>query len=222
MFRKINSFKLKILFFVSFIFATNNLLAQKAYLGVGLGNAFFQKYENNDGTTISNFSKQPKKPFVEVGILFNTKSDYLKIDAGLTYSNYEMNTSFKSGNIDIPIFYDLSYFAVKTGLDFRLFTYEKVIFKTFLHVSYDFLTSGTSKFNNVVNDLYRDKTLSRVFARYHLGINLNYPVTNFIDIYGKYNFANSIGRVRSDSNSGESYFFKTNSFSFGLLFKFDY
>jgi hypothetical protein len=196
--------------------------AQKFYIETGLSNAYFKDYINNLGenTLDLNYSK-PEKPFLDIGYRLNIYKEILEWDIGTNYSTYQIKTAFSSGNIKIPTQYDLNYVSLKTGLNVTLIKWRKIKLQIHSHYSYDWLTFGTNSYQNRVVDIYKEKTLDRTLFRYHRGAIIQYEISKKISTYINYNVAESFKEKNKDSNNGEEYVFKTQSVSFGLLYKIE-
>lgn len=208
---------------IMFFFVFNqNANSQKFFLETGLSTAYFKDYTNNLGTNTLdlNYSK-PKKPFVEAGFRFNIYNERIEWDLAANYSTYQINTAFASGNIKIPMEYELNYAAVKTGVNLTVIDWKKIKLQLHSHFSYDWLTYGTNTYNNQVVNIYKERTLDRTLLRYHRGAAIQYEISNSIATYLNYNLADSFKEKNKDSNNGENYVLRTNSASIGLLFRID-
>jgi len=228
---------MKHIFLAIAFFLTSNLVkAQRVYIETGFENAYFKDYVNNLGenTLDLNYSKS-QQIFIETGVKFdlNLNRDRLwdqnlnlfrfrtKIDAGFSYNNYKINTGFYSGNVSIPLTYNLTYVGLKTGVNFSIINHRE--FKLYIHghLSYDILVSGSSEYGNVVNNIYKDRSLDRTLLRYHRGLNAEYLISENTSIYIKYNVADSFIEKNRDTNIEEEYSLHTNAFSLGLLFEIE-
>ena len=221
-------FKNIILLFSVLVVCTGN--AQKFYLETGFSSAYFKDYRNNLGKNTLDLSySKSKSPFFEAGYkqyIFTERSqntvdfliDKLEFDVGINYSTYKINTGFISQNTSTPVTYDLSYIALKSGLNLSVIDWERLTLQLHFHFSYDWLTKGSYNYENKVVDIFKDKTLDRTLFRYHRGANLQYAISDQISIYLNYNMASSFRERSKDSSSGESYIFRTNSSSIGLIF----
>ncbi|MGJ8744577.1 hypothetical protein [Polaribacter sp.] len=205
-----------LLFLIMLVSAVN---AQQVYVETGLGSAFFEDYVNNKGAnTLDESYTQPNTPFFEAGFKFDLYKKRIKLDVGTGYNTYKINTAFSSGNIKIPTSYDLSYVALKLGINLSLIKWKKLQLQVHSHISHDWLTAGTNRYNNVVFDLYKERTLDRTLLRFHRGLSIEYSISKRISTYLNYNIGNSLQEKNEDSQDGESYSFKTKSLSVGLLF----
>ncbi|PQJ73283.1 hypothetical protein [Polaribacter butkevichii] len=223
-----------VIFFFIFWININN--AQQIYIESGFENAYFKDYVNNLGenTLDLNYPKS-QQVFIETGIRFdlNFRSDRLwdkkwnffrfrtKIDAGFSYNNYKINTGFYGGNVSIPLTYNLTYVGLKTGVNFSIINHREYKLYIHGHLSYDMLVSGSSEYKDVVNDIYRDRSLDRTLLRYHRGINAEYLISDITSIYIKYNIADSFKEKNKDTKIKEEYSLHTHAFSFGLLFNIE-
>ena len=199
---------------------TNLTNAQQMYIGSGFGTATFNEYVNSSGeNTLDNsgYSK-PQEISFETGFLFKSYEERIKYDIGLTYSKYKINTSFYSGNIRIPTTYNLSYFSLKAGVSFDLLRWERLKLKLHPYLTYDWLTYGTNAYRNVLLDIYKEKTLDRTLLSYHIGLGLEYRISDKISTYANYNFANNIIEENKDSTAGEKYKLDRRAITIGLLF----
>ena len=199
---------------------TNLTNAQQMYIGSGFGTATFNEYVNSSGeNTLDNsgYSK-PQEISFETGFLFKSYEERIKYDIGLTYSKYKINTSFYSGNIRIPTTYNLSYFSLKAGVSFDLLRWERLKLKLHPYLTYDWLTYGTNAYRNVLLDIYKEKTLDRTLLSYHIGLGLEYRISDKISTYANYNFANNIIEENKDSTEGEKYKLDRRAITIGLLF----
>ena len=178
MFNLKSSFLLPILFIV---FIGN---AQQVYVETGLGSAFFEDYVNNLGeNTLDESYSRPKTPFFEAGFRFNVYKKRIKFDIGTNYSTYKINTAFLRGNVREPLFYDLSYLSLKAGFNFSVIKWKKLRLQLHTHLSHDWLTAGTSKYNNVFNDLVKDETFDKTLIRIHFGLGTEYVISDNISAY---------------------------------------
>lgn len=193
--------------------------AQQIYIETGLENAYFKDYVNNLGENTLDLSYcKPQTFFLEGGIKFNVYNDRLKWDIGASYNPYKINTGFYIRNESIPLTYDLTYIALKTGCNFAIINEPFFKLQVHAHLSYDWLTSGFSSYNDVVNDLVADNTFDTTLLRYHRGISAEYFISDSVSTYIKYNVADSFREKNQDSNIEEIYTYHTNAFSIGLLF----
>ncbi|MCL7763496.1 hypothetical protein MPF19_08735 [Polaribacter sp. Z014] len=210
--------------------------AQRVYIESGFENAYFKDYVNNLGENTLDLSyPKSQQVFIETGVKFdlNLKRDRLwdqnlnlfrfrtKIDVGFSYNNYKINTGFYGGKVSIPLTYNLTYVGVKTGVNFSILNHRE--FKLYIHghLSYDLLVSGSSEYKNVVNNIYKDRSLDRTLLRYHRGLNAEYFISDITSIYIKYNVADSFKEKNKDTNIEEEYSLHTNAFSVGLLFNIE-
>lgn len=218
MFRRIFRNSMIVLFFLTL----QTGYAQKFYLETGLSTAYFKDYTNDQGNNTLDLSySNPEKPFLEAGFRFNIYKEKIEWDLGVNYSTYQINTAFSSGNIKIPIQYDLNYASIKTGLNATLINWKKIKLQIHSHFSYDRLNYGTLSYENKLVDVYKEKTLDRSLLRYHRGGIIQYEISKQISTYLNYNIADSFKETNKDTNNGENYVFKTNSVSIGLLFKIE-
>ena len=95
---------------------------------------------------------------------------------------------------------------------------KKLRLQLHTHLSHDWLTAGTSKYNNVFNDLVKDETFDKTLIRIHFGLGTEYIISDNISAYLSYNYGRSIKEHYRDSENEESYAFTTKSLSIGLLF----
>lgn len=200
---------------------TSLTYAQQIYIGSGFSTATFNEYVNSSGkNTLDNsgYSK-PQKPLTEGGFLFNLYKQKVKFDIGLHYSKYKINTSFYAGNIKIPTTYNLSYFGLKGGFNVALIRLKRLKLKLHSHYTYDWLTYGTNTYRNVFLDIYKEKTLDRTLLNFHIGLGLEYRISNKIAAYLNYNIAKSFKEENQDSTEGEKYELDRRAITIGLLFK---
>ena len=200
-------------------FPTDSLNTNQIYLQTGFNSAFFNDYVNNLGAnTLDETYSKPKTPFFEGGYKLNLYKNNVRLNIGANYSTYKVNTAFLSGNIKIPLSYDLSYFALKIGFDATLIKWRKLSTKIQLHLSNDWLTAGTSSYNNIVFDLHKEKTLDPTLLRYHTGISFEYEVSKKMSAYLNYNIGTGLqSTIKDSNNNGEKYSFGTTSLSVGLI-----
>ena len=194
--------------------------AQQMYIGSGFGTATFDDYVTSSGeNTLDNsgYSKPLELSF-EGGFLFNLYKQKVKFDIGLHYSKYKINTSFYSGNIRIPTTYNLSYFGLKGGLNVTLLRWERLKLNLHPYFTYDWLTYGTNAYRNVLLDIYKEKTLDRTLLSFHIGLGLEYRISDKISTYVNYNIAKSITEENEDSTVGEKYSLDRRAITIGLLF----
>jgi len=195
--------------------------AQQMYIGSGFGTATFDEYATSSGeNTLDNsgYSKPPELSF-EGGFLFTSFEKRVKFDIGLHYSKYKINTSFYSGNTRIPTTYNLSYFGLKGGFNITLFRWERLKLHLNPYFTYDWLSYGTNAYRNVILDLYNEKTLDRTLLSYHIGLGLEYRISDKISSYVNYNIAKNFVEENKDSTVGEKYSLDRRAITIGLLFK---
>lgn len=193
--------------------------AQQMYVGMGLGSARFEEYENSAGENTLNDSgyKNPEQPFIEGGLRLNI-TERLKLDVGLQYYKYKINTAFSSGNTSVPTTYNLSYLGFKTGFTFDLFRWNELSFQTQLHVSRDLLLSGTNRYQNISVDLYKEKTLDRGLWNFYTGVGVAYEISDELSGYLNYTLRKSLKEQNQDSTEGETYSLAANTMTIGLIF----
>lgn len=202
-----------------FVLIISKINAQQIYIETGLENAYFKNYINNLGenTLDLNYSK-PLAFFLEGGVKFNVYNDRLKWDIGASYNQYRINTGFYLGNESIPLTYDLTYVSLKTGFNYAIINDPLFKLQVHTHLSYDWLTTGKSKYRDVVNNLLLDNTFDTTLLRYHRGISAEYFISDSVSSYINYNVADSFREKNQDSNIEEIYTYHTSAFSIGLLF----
>ena len=205
-----------LLFFTVLVYEVNG---QQVYLEAGVESAYFKDYVNimGENTLDLNYSKSYDF-FLESGYRFNIYKDRLKGDLGLSYNNYKINTGFYSGTESIPLTYNLTYVSLKTGINFSIVNEPRFKLQVHTHLSHDWLITGRSKYQDVVNDIYKDNTFDRTFIRFHKGLSAEYKVSDRMSTYVKYNIADSLREENKDSSIKEKYTFHTDAISFGILF----
>jgi hypothetical protein len=204
-----------LLFFSAFVCVVNG---QQIYLEAGTASAYFKDYVNNLGENSLDLSyDKPQEIFFESGFRFNIYKERLKLNAGLGYHNYKINTGFFQGNVSIPLTYNLNYASLKTGFIFNIVNEPKFKFQIHTHLSYDLLLSGTNEFRNIINDIYKDNTFDKTLIRFHKGVSAEYILSDTISTYVSYNIADSFREVNQDSNIEEIYTFHTNAISCGII-----
>lgn len=208
-----------LILFLAVLYAGN---AQQFYFETGVSNAFFKDYVNDSGeNTLDLDYSKPIEPMFGGGFRFNIYKERIRLNIGSNYSKYKIKTGFYSGNISIPLTYNLSYFSIKTGVNFTVIRWKKLDFQIHSHISHNWVVSGTSKYRDTVIDLYKEDTFDKTLFRYHFGIGLEYEISKNLSTYVSYDLGNSIVESNRDSNQGESYNLRTNSLSFGLLFSIE-
>ena len=193
--------------------------AQQMYIGSGFGTATFNDYVTSSGeNTLDNsgYSKPPELSF-EGGFLLTSFVQRVRFDVGFHYSKYKINTSFYSGNTRIPTTYNLSYFGLKGGLNVGLLRWEGLKLNLLPYFTYDWLTYGTNAYRNVLLDIYKEKTLDRTLLSFHIGLGLEYRITDEISTYVNYSIAKNITKNK-DSTEGEKYSLDRRAITIGLLF----
>ena len=205
-----------LLFFSVLIYDVNG---QQVYVEAGLASAYFKDYVNNMGENTLDLNYYKSYDFfLESGFRFDIYKDRLKIDLGLSYNSYKINTGFYSGTESIPLTYNLTYATIKTGVNFSIVNEPKFKVLVHTHLSHDWLITGTNKYKDVVNDIYKDNTFDRTFIRFHKGISVEYIMSDQISTYIKYNISDSFREDNKDSNIEEKYTFHSNAISYGILF----
>lgn len=202
-----------------FLFFSLTVDAQKFYIETGFGSAFFEDYRNRSGkeNILDDSYSRPKRPFMETGFRFNLYKERVHLNLGAGYHTYEINTAFSVGDTKIPTTYNLSYVSSKLGIHLAVIKWNNLKFLIHSHVSQDWFTAGTNKYNGTVLEIYKDRSLDRTLLRIHRGIALEYRISDAISTYMNYNFANSLVEQNEDSREGESYSFETKSISVGIL-----
>lgn len=211
---------------LNYVFLTIALLltnyvikAQQIYIETGFEDAYFKDYVNNKGENTLDLSySKSYQPFLATGYRFNLYKKRFKGDVGFSYNKYKINTGFYAGNVSIPVTYDLSYLTLKAGINLSIINQKKIKLQLQSHISYDFLVSGTSRYKDVVNNLYKENTFDRTLLRYHRGVSGEFLFSKKISIFLSYNVADSFKDKNEDSNIEEKYSLHTHSFSLGLLF----
>lgn len=211
-----NNFKYSLmLFFSTIVFAING---QQIYFEVGTASAIFKDYVNDLGENTLDLSyPKPQDFFLESGFRFNIYKERLKLNMGLGYYKYNINTGFFQSGVSIPLKYNLSYASFKTGFIFNIINEPRFKFQIHTHLSYDLLLSGTNEFKDVVNDIYADNTFDRTLVRFHKGISAEYILSDTLSTFVSYNIADSIREKKQDSNIEEIYTFHTNAISCGII-----
>ncbi len=198
---------------------TSMLNAQKVYFETGFENAYFKGYLNNLGkNTLDLDHSKSQMPFLETGFRFQLPNDKFSWNTGVSYNTYKINTGFYSGKLSIPLTYKLAYVALKSGISFSFINMLNFKMQAHMHLSADWLTSGSSRYQNKVNNLYKEKTLDRNLLRYHRGLSAIYSISKKISIYINYSIADSFKEKNNDSNPEEKYSLHTNAYSFGIHF----
>ena len=64
--------------------------------------------------------------------------------------------------------------------------------KVHTHLSSDWLTQGTNGYNNVVFDIYKEKTIDRSLVRYPYELGVEYVITEKLSTYTSFNIANNL------------------------------
>jgi hypothetical protein len=195
-------------------------MGQQFYLGSGFASAGFNDYSNSFGENTlddSGYSK-PKEFLLEGGFLFNIYKEKIKLDAGFHFNKNAINTSFYSGNITVPIAYDLSYAGLSLGLNFTLITWRSIKLQVNTGYSYNGLMDGTAKYTDVVVDVYKEKTFDRSLHSYHIGFGFEYKVLEKISAYLNYDLAKSLRENNPDGTGDEKYELERRAISIGLLF----
>lgn len=212
--------KLKNITLLVLLVIASSAMAQQVYVGTGLGSASFEEYVNSSGENTLDDSgySSPKKLLFESGYRFNIYKQRLKFDVGLHYNNYEINTSFYSGNIRIPTTYDLSYVGLKAGLKIDVIRWKKISLQAHIHLYNEWLAYGTNRYGNEFVDLRKDKTLDKDLMGYHRGLGLEYKISEKISCYLNYNIATSFKEANQDSTDGEEYVLDARSIRIGVLF----
>ena len=198
---------------------TSSISAQQVYIGMGLGSASFNEYENSAGeNTLSNTDyNNSEEPFFEGGLKLKL-TKRLKLDLGIQYYKYKINTAFNAGNTRVPKTYKLSYVGFKTGFTFDILQWNKLTFQTHLHVSRDLLLSGTNRYQNVFVDLHKEKTLDRGLWNFHAGMGAAYKISDDLSAYLNYTRRKSLKEQNQDSTDGEAYSLAANTMTIGLIF----
>ena len=195
---------------------------QQLYAGFGIENAQFKDYVNSFGVnTLDESNTQPINFLFEGGYRANLYTERLKYNVGLSYNKYEIKTGVINGNVSVPLTYNLSYVSIKTGVYFSIVNEPRFKLQLQSHISHDWLISGKSNYNNVVNNLYTDNTFDKTLISFHKGISLEYAISDKISTYLSYNNANSFREENKDSVNGEKYTFSTNAISCGVLFNIE-
>jgi hypothetical protein len=198
---------------------TCTLNAQKVYFETGFATAYFKDYLNNKGKNTLDLSySKATKPFLETGFRFQFPNERFSWNTAVSYSTYKINTGFYSGELSVPVAYELAYVALKSGISFSFISLPTFQMQLHTHLSFDLLTSGLSTYQNKVNNLYKERTLDRNLLRYHRGLSAIYTVSKKISVFVNYNVADSFKEKNNDSNKEEKYSLHTNAYSFGVHF----
>jgi len=203
-----------------FLVIVNSAMAQEIYVGSGFSTATFEDYVNSSGENTlddSGYSKS-KQPLFESGGRFDIYKDRLQVDVGAHYNKYRIKTSFYSGNLRIPMTYNLSYVGLKAGLNLDVIRYKKINFQFHVHLYNDWLVQGTNTYENEIIDLYEEQTIDNSVLGFHRGLGLEYQVTKKFSCYLRYNVASNFKEANEDSTSGEEYILKAKSIRIGVSF----
>jgi|TARA_B110000238_G_scaffold47795_1_gene51904 hypothetical protein len=168
-------------------------IAQQIYVGRSFGSAAFNEFKNstNENTLDDSGYTRAEEPLFESGFRFNVYKNKLKFDLGLHYYKHKINTSFYSGNIQIPSTYNLSYAGLKIGFQFDLIRWKKTTFQIHTHVANDWLLFGTNRYKDVLIDLYKEKTLEPYLFNFYRGIGLEHQLSQKVSIYLNYIFSSN-------------------------------
>ncbi len=203
---------------VTFLLLSTSTHSQQVYLEVGGASTKFKNYVNSLGeNSLDESYKKSYALFLETGVRFKIIKDKLHLNLGISHNNYKIHTGFYSGQLSIPLSYDLTYFALKSGISILFVKKGKFKLQGHAHLSSDWLISGTSAYEDVVNNVYKDKTIARSLLRYHRGLSAVYTLSKKTSLYLNYNLADSCKQTEGHSTSSEKYSLHTNAFSFGIL-----
>jgi len=209
----------KLFLILNLVLFTSMLNAQNVYVETGFENAYFKGYLNNLGpnTLDLDYSKS-QMPFLEIGFRFKLPNDRFSWNTGVSYNTYKINTGFYSGTLSVPLTYNLAYVALKSGISFSFINRRTFKMQAHVHLSADWLTYGSSRYQNKVNNLYKERTLDRNLLRYHRGLSAIYIISKKTSIYINYNIADSFKEKNNDSNPEEKYSLHTSAYSVGIRF----
>ena len=181
---------------------------QQIYLGTGMENAIFKDYVNSLGINTLNLNyPKTEDVFFEGGYRTNLYTNRFQLNVGVSYNNYKINTGFFDGSDNIPLNYNLKYISIKTGVYIALLNLRNFKLNLHTHLSHDWLSKGTSEFNNTINNLYTDNTFDKTLISFHKGVNAEYKFSENITSYVSYNISDSFREENKDSVNGEKYTF---------------
>lgn len=189
------------------------------YISTGFSKATFEDYvSNNEENSLDNtgYASQ-EEPVWEAGYRFDIYRGRVKFELGSLFRKHEINTTFRSGNIRIPTTYNMSYVGLKFGFRVNLLRWKKLKLQVHTHFSNDWLISGTSRFENTFNDIYKERTLDRVLLNLHQGFGLEYQITDVVSTSLTFNEMKSFKEWNQDSTHGERFVLKAQAVSLGIL-----
>ncbi|MFI1770607.1 hypothetical protein [Thalassobellus citreus] len=191
--------------------------AQQVYLETGLSTASFENYKNELGeNTLNNTFSKPQEILLGTGIIFNIFKNKIRWSIGSNYNKYRINTSFIFKDTKTPIFYDLSFVSLKTGINISLLKISKFSLQVHSNYSSEWLTYGSYRYENEFKDLTKGKQLHNFFFNYHLGGGIEYRISKNTSFYINYNSKKSIQKS-SKNQTDESYQIYTSSFVIGII-----
>jgi hypothetical protein len=218
----------KLLLVLSFLLLANTINAQEFYVDAGLSTAIFKNYTNDVGSnSLVLSSSKPKKPFFEAGFILDildkaTRYSYfenrIKCNIALNYYTYEINTAYRNETTTVPIYYDLDYFSLKSGISYYFIDNYKFRLRLITNLSYDFLTYATYKYRSRIVDIKNQNTFDKTLLSIHGGFGAEYEILPNIIACLKFNIAESFKEKNKDSNIDESYNLRRNSISLGAIF----
>lgn len=196
----------------------NSSNGQQIYIGSGIENAIFKDYVNSLGVNTLNLNyAKTEDVFFEGGLRSNLYTNRLQFNLGVSYNNYEIQTGFFDGFNDVPLNYNLEYFSLKIGLIITILNLRRFKLNMHSHLSHDWLSKGTSSFNNTINNLYTSNTFDKTLISFHKGISAEYQFSENLTSYVSINISDSFREENEDSVNGEKYTFHTNALSIGIL-----
>lgn len=218
--KKANSFfKKKYLLLILLILPVFNINGQQIYLEAGIENAFFINSDHEiEEKTINLKYYKLYEFFAESGYSLNIYKKRLKWESGVSFNKFKIITGFSSGKECLPVTYNLSAIGLKTGFNFSIVNEPFFKIQIHSHLSNDWLIIGKNAYKNVVKEFYNDTSFNNSILRFHKGVSVEYIISEEIASYISFSSANSLRTKNQNSNLEESYTFRSNSISFGILF----
>lgn len=205
--------KLYILLIVGSLFGYQ-VNSQQLVLETGKAITSFD-YEDSQGNQLDNL-QSTNQNYMYVGYRTKIVKDFIHASLGVNYSTYGAIGS----NISVNNYFEweTSYVGLNLGLDFRLFTINKLNFYVKGSFSSEFIIQGTQTLNNTVYDLVGEDDFDQTNYFFRAGTFIDYPISENVKLFIQYMGGKSKQFRNSVSNTDqEKLRLVSHNFGFGLF-----
>lgn len=194
-----------------FFIITTATKAQQLYLETGRTSSSFD-YNNSDSVELDNLHAGTHS-FMTMGYRTDFFVEKLKTFLGIGYFGYGAIGS--DDTLEGILQWDANYLELNAGLDYGLFTINKIEFYVKGIVSTGFLIEGTQSLNNEIIDLKNVDDFDKAMVSFKAGAGFLYPVSNDLSFYAQYLFGKSLNQA--GNRDEELLKIKSHNIGFGVL-----